>query len=82
MIEKGQTPEAPERVILGTSEISFEDPALVVYKDFEGHTWTIDLRVYRFKSAREAGEFVMKLATRSIMDSIILSGLRPERERG
>ncbi|MBE3109993.1 MAG: hypothetical protein IMZ46_05675 [Acidobacteria bacterium] len=76
MQEKTPAPVS-ERQLLGTSKVEFEESGKVYVTQLSGRVFEIDLARYRFRSAREAGEFVLKLADRSVFDSIVLSGLQP-----
>lgn len=70
--------EVPERNIIGSAEVWTEGLGNFVYiKRFRGCVLEVDLSRFMFKSAQEAGEFIVKLIDRSGYDSLILANLVP-----
>ena len=77
MIDEKLTAKVPQKNVIGISRIEFRDPATVIFEQYNGQTFEIDLRRYSFKTAREAALFVMKIADRSAWDTLILAGFTP-----
>lgn len=78
------TAEKTDKAIIGMSEVWTEgDEKRVFIRPFRGAVREVDLRRYNFNSAREAAEFIVKLADRSTWDTLILANLAPvKREDG
>jgi len=69
--------ERPE--LLACAEIAIQEPAFIKIRLFNGHELEIDLRPHHFKSAKEAGDFFVKMLSSAMHDTLILANLCPHR---
>jgi len=61
------------------AEIAIQEPALLRLRLFNGRELELDLAPYQFKSAKEAGDFLVEMLSKSMQDVMILANLRPVR---
>ncbi len=61
------------------AEIAVQEPGLVRLRLFNGKEFELDISPYQFKSAKEAGDFLIKMLSSSMQDVMILANLQPVR---
>ena len=61
------------------AEIAVQEPALVRLRLFSGQEFEINFSLHRFKSAKEAGDFLVKMLSSAMHDTLILANLCPHR---
>jgi len=61
------------------AEIAVQEPALIRIRLFDGKELELDLSPFQFKSAKESREFLIKMLSNAMHDTMILANLRPVR---